>query len=75
MGSTEGLQRGLQVEDTGEPIRVPVGKETLGRMFNVLGEPIDNQGPIPEGVAYHPIHVKSLIQEPACGQHALHNWY
>ena len=61
MGSTEGLQRGLQVEDTGEPIRVPVGKETLGRMFNVLGEPIDNQGPIPEGVAYHPIHVKSPL--------------
>lgn len=41
MGSTDGLKRGLPVEDTGAPITVPVGPETLGRMFNVLGEPID----------------------------------
>ena len=59
MGSTAGLQRGLVAEDTGEPIKVPVGKETLGRMFNILGEPIDNQGPIPEGTPYHPIHKTS----------------
>jgi len=43
MGSTDGLARGIEVEDTGEPISVPVGKETLGRMFNVLGEPIDGK--------------------------------
>src|SRR3990167_2362527 len=42
MGSTDGLVRGQEVTDTGEPITVPVGKETLGRMFNLLGEPIDN---------------------------------
>jgi F-type H+-transporting ATPase subunit beta len=43
---TTGLQRGMPVQDTGEPIKVPVGKETLGRMFNVLGEPIDGRGPV-----------------------------
>jgi F-type H+-transporting ATPase subunit beta len=59
MGSTAGLQRGLIVEDTGDSIKVPVGDETLGRMFNILGEPIDNKGPIPEKVRRHPIHVPS----------------
>lgn len=43
MGPTEGLSRGLEVEDTGNPILVPVGKETLGRMFDVLGQPIDGK--------------------------------
>jgi F-type H+-transporting ATPase subunit beta len=56
MGSTAGLQRGLPVVDTGTPIRVPVGRETLGRMFNVLGEPIDGR-PAPGGVARQAIHV------------------
>lgn len=46
MGDSNGLRRGLLVENTGEPIRVPVGDETLGRIFNVLGEPIDEQGPV-----------------------------
>ena len=59
LGSTEGLQRGLVVEDTGQPIMVPVGRETLGRMFNILGEPIDNKPPVPDHVARHPIHAKS----------------
>ncbi|MDF1518967.1 MAG: F0F1 ATP synthase subunit beta [Brevefilum sp.] len=59
MGSTAGLQRGLMVEDTGGPIKVPVGKETLGRMFNVLGEPIDDKGELSEDVRTHPIHVAS----------------
>jgi len=59
MGSTAGLQRGLIVEDTGGSIKVPVGKQTLGRMFNVLGEPIDNKGKISDQVRRHPIHVKS----------------
>ena len=46
MDSTDGLQRGLEVRDTGSPIQVPVGPETLGRIINVIGEPIDERGPI-----------------------------
>ncbi len=46
MGSSDGLQRGLQVENTGKPISVPVGKVTLGRIMDVLGRPIDEAGPI-----------------------------
>nr|ALL97212.1 ATP synthase CF1 subunit beta [Pyropia endiviifolia] len=46
MSSTEGLQRGVEVIDTGSPIAVPVGTDTLGRIFNVLGEPVDNLGPV-----------------------------
>jgi F-type H+-transporting ATPase subunit beta len=46
MDSTEGLQRGSEVTDTGEAINVPVGPETLGRIMNVIGEPIDDRGPI-----------------------------
>ncbi|MFA5086451.1 MAG: F0F1 ATP synthase subunit beta [Candidatus Paceibacterota bacterium] len=49
MGPTEGLKRGDEVIDTGEPIKVPVGKEALGRLLNVLGEPIDNAGEIKGG--------------------------
>jgi F-type H+-transporting ATPase subunit beta len=46
MASTDGLQRGLPARRTRQPISVPVGPETLGRIFNVLGEPVDNKGPI-----------------------------
>jgi len=46
MASTDGLARGMEAEDTGGPITVPVGRETLGRLFNLLGEPIDQLGPI-----------------------------
>ena len=46
MSSTEGLQRGLEVQDSGSPICVPVGKETLGRIFNVLGDTVDGCGPV-----------------------------
>jgi F-type H+-transporting ATPase subunit beta len=46
MSSTDGLVRGMQVVDTGSAISVPVGKATLGRIFNVLGEPVDNKGPV-----------------------------
>ena len=46
MGSTDGLKRGIEVENTNEPISVPVGKETLGRLFNVLGETIDKKGDV-----------------------------
>ena len=55
MGPTDGLVRGMDAVATGGPISVPVGENTLGRMFNVLGEPIDNK-PAPQGVAYNPIH-------------------
>src|SRR5438128_5324071 len=46
LGSTDGLVRGMKVTDTGKSVQVPVGKETLGRVFNLLGEPIDGRGPI-----------------------------
>jgi len=46
LGSTDGLVRGTNVLDTGAPVSVPVGKETLGRVFNLLGEPIDDRGPV-----------------------------
>jgi F-type H+-transporting ATPase subunit beta len=48
MGSSEGISRGLSVENTGAPISVPVGTETLGRIMDVLGNPIDEKGPIGE---------------------------
>ncbi|WP_190600384.1 F0F1 ATP synthase subunit beta [Candidatus Vesicomyidisocius sp. SY067_SCS001] len=50
MGGSEGLKRGLEVTNTGEPIKVPVGVKTLGRIMNVLGEPIDNAGEIGQEV-------------------------
>lgn len=55
MSSTDGIVRGMEVEDTGAPISVPVGKPTLGRIFNVLGEPIDELGDV-EGAETSPIH-------------------
>tara|TARA_B100000749_G_scaffold25496_1_gene18090 strand:- start:3903 stop:5300 length:1398 start_codon:yes stop_codon:yes gene_type:complete len=62
MDSTDGLQRGHKVVDTGRPISVPVGKNTLGRMFDVLGEPIDNK-PAPEVEKRLPIHREPPKQE------------
>ena len=58
MGPTDGLIRGLEAIATGGPISVPVGEVTLGRIFNVLGEPIDKK-PVPEGVKRNPIHRKA----------------
>jgi F-type H+/Na+-transporting ATPase subunit beta len=55
MDSTDGLWRGLDVVDTGQPITVPVGEKTLGRLWNVIGDPIDH-GDVPEGVERRPIH-------------------
>jgi F-type H+-transporting ATPase subunit beta len=55
MDTTEGLVRGQEVEDTGAPINVPVGPETLGRIINVIGEPIDERGPVGAKMTY-PIH-------------------
>jgi len=56
MDSTDGLSRGSICVDTGAPISVPVGTPTLGRLWNVIGEPIDEQGDVPEGVERWPIH-------------------
>src|SRR5205814_7367666 len=55
MSWTEGLKRGMRVNDTGGPITVPVGEGTLGRVFNVTGEPVDNRGPVSFTKRY-PIH-------------------
>jgi len=55
MSSTDGLQRGIPVHNTGAPISVPVGPNTLGRIFNVLGQPIDLKGDV-EAATYYPIH-------------------
>jgi F-type H+-transporting ATPase subunit beta len=57
MGASEGLRRGLEVSNTGQPITVPVGQQTLGRIMDVLGEPIDEKGPIGEEKRM-PIHRK-----------------
>src|SRR6266403_6409641 len=46
LGSTDGLVRGMGAVDTGKPVQVPVGKETLGRVFNLLGDTIDGRGPV-----------------------------
>src|SRR5215831_10241182 len=55
MDSTDGLVRGMDVQDTGDAIKVPVGPQTLGRIINVIGEPVDEAGPI-EAVSQYPIH-------------------
>ena len=55
MASTDGMVRGMRVIDEGHPISVPVGNITLGRMFNVLGQPIDGKGKVPDGELL-PIH-------------------
>ena len=62
LGSTEGLSRGLAVEDTGAPVSVPVGPETLGRIMDVLGRPIDERGPVGEKERM-PIHRKAPTYE------------
>ncbi|MFQ5844191.1 MAG: F0F1 ATP synthase subunit beta, partial [Planctomycetota bacterium] len=55
MASTDGVTRGMKVRDTGQPIRVPVGEECLGRVFNLVGEPIDYKGPV-DAKEWRPIH-------------------
>lgn len=52
MGTSDGLARGARVTDTGEAIKIPVGEETLGRIMNVLGDPVDEKGPIGEKEKY-----------------------
>ncbi|MFA4988873.1 MAG: F0F1 ATP synthase subunit beta, partial [Candidatus Omnitrophota bacterium] len=56
LGSTDGLVRGMKAADTGSPISVPVGKQTLGRIFNLLGESIDGKGPLEHPEMTSPIH-------------------
>ena len=55
MSATDGLTRGMEVIDTGQPLTIPVGESTLGRIFNVLGEPVDNLGPVKTETGF-PIH-------------------
>lgn len=62
MGPTDGLVRGMDAIATGAPISVPVGEATLGRMFNVLGQPIDDK-PVPDGARFNPIHRKAPAYE------------
>src|SRR5512139_3270491 len=52
MDATEGLVRGMEVQDTGDAIMVPVGPETLGRILNVIGEPVDELGPVTTKMKY-----------------------
>jgi F-type H+/Na+-transporting ATPase subunit beta len=63
MDATDGLMRGLEVVDTGAPISVPTGEGIRGRLFNVVGEPIDGIGPIPAGGEMYPIHRKPPAYE------------
>ena len=56
MDATDGMGRGARVVDTGGPIQVPVGEAALGRLFNVIGEPIDGKGPLPEDTPRRPLH-------------------
>jgi F-type H+/Na+-transporting ATPase subunit beta len=56
MASTDGLRRGLDVQDTGRPIAVPVGNNVLGRVLDVLGQPVDERGPVEDPEGYWPIH-------------------
>jgi len=71
LDSTEGLVRGAKVVDTGAPIKVPVGEETLGRIMNVIGEAIDGRGPIGEKMRL-PIHTEApKLTEQGSGQQVL----
>jgi F-type H+-transporting ATPase subunit beta len=56
MASTDGLVRGMEAVDTGQPISVPVGEKTLGRVFNLLGQPVDDLGDLPSDTKWMPIH-------------------
>jgi F-type H+/Na+-transporting ATPase subunit beta len=69
LGATEGLTRGMEVTDTGAAIKVPVGDATLGRIFNVVGDPIDKKGPV-KATQYEPIHKKApeLVDQETSAQ-------
>jgi len=70
MGSSEGISRGLSVSNTGEPISIPVGEETLGRIMDVLGHPVDEKGPI-NARENLPIHRKPPTYEDQKGGNEL----
>jgi len=70
LGSSEGIKRGLAVNNTGEPIKVPVGTATLGRIMDVLGDPIDEVGPIGEKER-RPIHAKAPAYEELAASNEL----
>ena len=71
LDSTEGLVRGQPVVDTHNPIKVPVGPETLGRIINVIGEPIDERGPV-ETTKFLPIHREApSFEEQGSGEELL----
>ena len=65
MGASEGLKRGMEVRDTGKPIEVPVGEATLGRIMDVLGEPVDEAGPIGEKVRWSIHREAPLLEDQA----------
>jgi len=67
LSSTDGLARGSEVTATGGPIKVPVGDSTAGRMFNVIGEPIDEK-PVPKGATYAPIHREPPVLTDQAGK-------
>lgn len=71
MGSTDGLRRGLVAADTGEPIKVPVGTKTLGRVMDVLGRPIDEKGPIGEEIRLSIHREPPTFKEQAASQELL----
>jgi len=71
MDTTDGLQRGMPVVNTGSPITVPVGKATLGRVFNALGEPIDNKGAV-EADEWYPIHRLAPLFDEQSTQSEVH---
>ncbi|STX52910.1 H+-transporting ATP synthase beta chain [Legionella busanensis] len=70
MGSTDGLKRGIRATNSGQPIQVPVGKKTLGRIMDVLGRPIDEKGPV-EAEELWPIHRKAPSYEEQAGSQEL----
>jgi F-type H+/Na+-transporting ATPase subunit beta len=70
MGITDGLRRGVKVQNSGEPIKIPVGKPTLGRIMDVLGRPIDEGGPI-DADEYWPIHRQAPTYEEQAGSQEL----
>ena len=70
MGSSDGLSRGLEVANTGQPISIPVGEETLGRILDVLGNPIDEKGPV-NAREHMPIHRKAPTFEDQLGGNEL----
>ena len=75
MSSTDGLVRGTDAVDTGESIKVPVGDQCLGRVFNLLGEPVDNK-PAPTPDAYWPIHRPgSQLRGAAVHHRDLGDWH